>query len=98
MKFILVVAALFADYAAAQSGGPPPKCVENCATQAALANCAGMPFTDPKCACANTGFQQTALQCLQSSCTAEETQLAIQLLKQACGVSKSETNKGVASD
>ncbi|CAE6374725.1 unnamed protein product [Rhizoctonia solani] len=82
MRLTLVVTALLASYVAAQS-----VCITNCATQAAAANCGGLPFTNPSCACQNANFQQAALQCLEASCPPEDKQVALQLLQQMCSVS-----------
>ncbi|QRV98062.1 CFEM domain protein [Ceratobasidium sp. AG-Ba] len=83
MKFSIIFVAAFAGMAAAQSA-----CVVDCSTQAATsAGCSGMLSTDTECICSNQDFQTAAAECLQSNCTAEEQQQAVQLQQQLCGAS-----------
>ncbi|KAI7861259.1 hypothetical protein K492DRAFT_139311 [Lichtheimia hyalospora FSU 10163] len=58
-------------------------CVLQCVTQAASqGGCSS--FTDISCVCTSTEFQSATLQCLTSTCTPEDQQLALSLQQQQC--------------
>ncbi|ESK89681.1 gpi anchored cfem domain protein [Moniliophthora roreri MCA 2997] len=61
-----------------------PPCTLQCVTSAAgTGGCAS--FTDIPCICTSQEFQQAALQCLQSTCNAQEQQAALAVHVSQCG-------------
>ncbi|THU91811.1 hypothetical protein K435DRAFT_223018 [Dendrothele bispora CBS 962.96] len=60
------------------------ECIIDCVTSAASSNgCSS--FTDLSCVCSNTQFQQASLSCLQSKCTQDDVNNAMQLQQAQCG-------------
>ncbi|KAI8978357.1 hypothetical protein BD414DRAFT_516970 [Trametes punicea] len=66
-------------------------CIITCITQAGQANGCSGGIADLSCLCTNTAFQQAALSCLQSSCSAQDVQTAQQLEQAECGAGTSAT-------
>ncbi|KAI0072418.1 hypothetical protein K474DRAFT_398330 [Panus rudis PR-1116 ss-1] len=59
-------------------------CILGCLTQASSGSSC-QSFTDVSCVCSDQTFQQNAAQCLESQCSSDEQQAAIQLQQQECG-------------
>ncbi|KAH9973247.1 hypothetical protein BGW80DRAFT_1309104 [Lactifluus volemus] len=80
----LLVLAVAVVGVSAQTSAPsqPDQCTENCIIYAAPYCTGGV--VDYTCLCKNANFQNTALACLQTYCTAADVQLAKQLNATYC--------------
>ncbi|TBU23019.1 hypothetical protein BD311DRAFT_674828 [Dichomitus squalens] len=93
---VAVVAGAHAQSSTAGSAAPTSTngispCILTCIEQAASANGCSSAL-DVSCLCSNTQFQQSALSCLESSCSSSDVQAAQALQSAECGAGDSATS------
>ncbi|KAI0253623.1 hypothetical protein BJV78DRAFT_1280695 [Lactifluus subvellereus] len=80
---ILLTLAVAAAGVSAQAG--LDTCILTCLQNASKASGSCADFTNLSCVCTNTVFQTGVASCLQTNCTTQDQQTALQLQQQQCG-------------
>ncbi|KIK60536.1 hypothetical protein GYMLUDRAFT_200710, partial [Collybiopsis luxurians FD-317 M1] len=61
-----------------------PTCATDCLSQATSSNDGGCSTTDITCMCSNKQFQTTILQCVESKCSGDDVQTALDTATNLC--------------